>query len=107
MTAALHGSRALAMEAAQRPPGAPIPRSWQALSFMQQFVVTPLFAQVRFGRWDAMLAQAEPPAALPYPRGIWHFARGMAQLRTGKPAEAQRELRALQAIAADPALRNW
>jgi tetratricopeptide (TPR) repeat protein len=76
----------------------------EAMSFMQQFLVTPLFAQVRFGEWDAILATEEAPAALPFPRGVWHFARGMALVRTDKPAAALKELKALKAIAADPEL---
>lgn len=108
MTAGLTGSRALALRAAEETAkradhatmGAP------PLEFMQLFVVTPLFAQVRFGQWESILAQARPPAALPFPTAIWHFARGMAFARTGKPAQAVRELDALRAIAQDPALAN-
>jgi tetratricopeptide (TPR) repeat protein len=71
---------------------------------MQQYLVAPLFTQVRFGQWDAILAQAQPASALPYPTGVWHFARGMAQLRRGDTAAASRELEALQATARDPGL---
>lgn len=106
MTAALHGSRTLAIEAAEQAARRADQEQLQTLGFMQQFVVAPLFAQVRFGQWDAILAPADAPAALPYPRGIWHFARGVALLRHGKPANAQRELRALQKLAADPALQE-
>jgi len=106
MTAALHGSRTLAIEAAGQAARRADPQQLQTLGFMQQFVVAPLFAQVRFGQWDAILAPADAPVALPYPRAIWHFARGVALLRQGKPVEAQRELRALQTLAADPALQE-
>jgi tetratricopeptide (TPR) repeat protein len=73
---------------------------------MQQFIVAPLYAQVRFGQWDAILAQEAPPASLPYPSGVWHFARGMALVRQGKAAGAARELQALKKIAEDPALQT-
>ena len=106
MTAGLTGSRTLALRAAEETAkradhaamGSP------PLEFMQIFVATPLFAQVRFGQWDAVLAQAQPPAPLPFPTAIWHFARGMALLRTGKQADGDRELEALRTIARDPAL---
>lgn len=106
MTAGLTGSGTLALRAAEETAkradhaamGAP------PLEFMQVFVSTPLFTQVRFGQWDAILAQSQPPAPLPFPTAIWRFARGMALLRTGRPAEAQRELDALRALAQDPAL---
>lgn len=106
MTAGLTGSRTLALRAADQTArradhalmGTP------PLEFMQLFVATPLFTQVRFGQWDAILAQPQPPAQLPVPTAIWHFARGMALIRTGNPAEAGRELDALRTIARDPAM---
>ena len=104
MTASLTGSRTLALEAAAQTAQRADRTQLELLNFMQQFLVAPLMTQVRFGQWDAILAQAEPPAPLPYPTGIWHFARGMADTRKGDLAAAQRELDALRANAADPAL---
>lgn len=106
MTAALHGSRTLAMQAAEQTAKRVDMEKLESMNFMQQFIVAPLFAQVRFGEWDAILATEEPPAALPYPRAIWHFARGMANVRKDKFTAAAKELRALQAIAADPAMKK-
>ena len=40
----------------------------------------------------------------PYPRAIWHYARGTAYAKTGRLPEARAELARLDAIAADPAL---
>ncbi len=106
MTAALHGSRTLALEAAEQTARRVDPAQMEAMSFMQQFVVAPLFAQVRFGEWDAILAQAQPPSDLPYPTAIWHFARGMALVRQRKAGEGQKEFLKLQAIARDPAMEK-
>jgi tetratricopeptide (TPR) repeat protein len=106
MTASLTGSRTLALEAATQA-AQRVDRSMMAtppLEAMQLFLVAPLFTQVRFGDWDAILAQPEAPAALPFPTAIWHFARGMAQVRKGALAAAQVELDALRDIAADPAV---
>jgi tetratricopeptide (TPR) repeat protein len=106
MTAGLTGSRTLALEAAAQA-AQRVDRGTMAtppLEAMQLFLVAPLFTQVRFGEWDAILAQADAPAALPFPTAIWHFARGMAQVRKGALANAQDELDALRGIAADPAL---
>jgi tetratricopeptide (TPR) repeat protein len=105
MTAGLTGSRTLALRAAEQTAqradrdtmGAP------PLEAMQLFLVAPLFTQVRFGEWDAILAQAEPPSTLPFPTGAWRFARGMAHARRGDFAKAQEDLAALHAIAIDPA----
>lgn len=106
MTSGLTGSRTLAMEAASQTAR----RADQAamgeapMQFMQQFVVTPLLTQVRFGDWDAILADTAQAPALPYPSAIGHFARGMAQLRKGALADAAREAEALHAITLDPAM---
>ena len=67
----------------------------------------PLFALVRFGRWREILEDTLPPdVAEPYPRAIWHYARGTAYAKTGRIADARRELDALTRLAADPALRQ-
>lgn len=106
MTASLHGSRELALNAAEQTARRADHKQLETLSFMQQYLVMPLLTQVRFGQWDQILVQAEPPADLPYPRGIWHFARGMAYVRGGEKQKAQNELEALQKIAADPAMKD-
>ncbi|MGS1077391.1 tetratricopeptide repeat protein [Pseudoxanthomonas beigongshangi] len=106
MTTGLTGSRTLALQAAaqtaQRADRAAMGQA--PMEFMQQFVVTPLLTQVRFGDWDAILSDASAPPELPYPAAIRHFARGMAHLRKGAMAEAAREADALHAIAIDPAM---
>ncbi|GAA4858367.1 hypothetical protein [Luteimonas vadosa] len=104
MTASLTGSRTLALEAARQTAARADHDQLEALNFMQQFIVAPLMARVRFGDWDWILSQAAPPSTLPYPTAIWHFARGMAATRTGDHAAAARELSALEAVARDPAM---
>lgn len=106
MTAALHGSRTLALEAAEQTARRVDPEQLEAMPFMQQFLVAPLFAQVRFGEWDAILAQEQPPSEVAFPRAIWHFARGMALVRQRKAGEGQKEFLKLQAIARDPAMEK-
>ncbi len=49
-------------------------------------------AMARFGMWDEMLAQPRPPQELLYPTAVWHYARGMAFLRTGQADSANHEL---------------
>ena len=106
MTAALHGSRTLALEAADQTAQRVDAQQLEAMNFMQQFIVAPLFARVRFGEWQQILDVETPPSDVPYPKAIWHFARGMALVRTGKPGDAKKELKALQAIAQDPAMEK-
>ena len=106
MSASLHGSRTLALQAAEQTARRADMQQLEALSFMQQYLVMPLFVQVRFGRWDDILAQAGPPAELPYPRALWHFARGMAYADGGDRAKAVAELETLRKLAADPVLKK-
>ena len=72
---------------------------------LQHFLMTPFRAMVRFGMWEEILAEPAPPD-LPYPMGTWHYARGMALTRSGRPDEAAAELSALEADLADPALEG-
>ena len=77
---------------------------------MQNFAVTPLFAKVRFGQWQAILRTPEPAADLPYMRAIWHYAQGIAALRTGDAKAAERHHVALLALVDDPtiaAMKVW
>jgi hypothetical protein len=58
---------------------------------VQHFHLTPLFTRMRFGMWDEILAEAGPPADLPYMRALWYAARGMALARRGALDDAERE----------------
>jgi len=71
---------------------------------MQNFSLTPLFADVRFGRWAAIQATDNPAPDLPYITAMWHYARGMAALRLGDDEASDRHYQALAAAAADPAI---
>ncbi len=108
MSAGLTGSRTLALQAASET-AKRVDRTAMDkpdMAFMQLFVVAPLFTQVRFGDWNAILATSTPPADLPFPTAIWHFARGMANVRTGALVDAAREAAALHAIATAPAMKK-
>ena len=71
---------------------------------MQNFALTPLFADVRFGRWEEIRATENPAPDLPYMSAMWHYARGMAALRLGDDEASDRHYQALAAAAADPAI---
>jgi tetratricopeptide (TPR) repeat protein len=62
---------------------------------IQHFWLAPTFDDVRFGRWDTILAMSEPEDS-PYLRGIWHYARGMAFGGKGDLAAARRELTSVE-----------
>lgn len=55
---------------------------------------------MRFGRWDEILAEPEPPAGLPLARALWHYTRTIALIALDRPAEALKEKSAFHAAAA-------
>jgi tetratricopeptide (TPR) repeat protein len=67
---------------------------------MESLLPLRLLARVRFGRWEEILAQPAPPESLQYARAVFHYARGLAYLRTSRVREAKAELAALDEIAA-------
>ena len=64
----------------------------------------PMLTMVRFSRWDEALAEPEPAQEMAYARACWRFARGMAQSAKGDMDAADQELKAMEALAADPEL---
>ncbi|HEU4531955.1 MAG TPA: tetratricopeptide repeat protein [Steroidobacteraceae bacterium] len=70
---------------------------------IQHFWLTPLYDDVRFGRWDSILATSEPEDS-PYVRGAWHYARGMALSAKGDANGARQELDKVRTLAQDPKL---
>jgi tetratricopeptide (TPR) repeat protein len=56
------------------------------------FLALPLFARVRFARWEEIDAMPAPAGASVYPKAMWHWARGIAQARRGNAEAAGREL---------------
>ncbi|MGI0487053.1 tetratricopeptide repeat protein [Pantanalinema rosaneae CENA516] len=73
---------------------------------LQHHAATPLYTWVKFGKWDEILATTAPTNNLPYPRGVWHFARGTAFRATGNLQAGMKELQQLRTIAADPQLKS-
>jgi tetratricopeptide (TPR) repeat protein len=78
--------------------------------FIDGFLSAPFHALVRFGRWEEILREPEPPAHLPTTKAFWHYARGLAFSATGRIDEAARERgeleRAIQAVPDDYLLGN-
>jgi tetratricopeptide (TPR) repeat protein len=72
---------------------------------LQVFASLPLLTQVRFGQWERILREPRPRPATAYTRGMRHFARAMAMARTGRAAEAAREIDEI-AIAQELAARE-
>jgi tetratricopeptide (TPR) repeat protein len=73
------------------------------LPLVEEFTVIPVLTLVRFGQWDAVLGEPAPPAGRPYEGAIWHYARGIAFVRTKRAAEAEAELAIVRAAVKDKA----
>ncbi len=67
----------------------------EGLRFRPIFVLT----LTRFGRWDEVLGQPQPPASRLYETAMWFYARGLAQLAKRQHDDAARELSGLEKIA--------
>ena len=69
---------------------------------LQHWYTMPWYNMVRFGKWNDVLQIEEPVDSLKYVKSVWHYARGMAFIRTNKVSEAKRELANLTKLVADP-----
>jgi len=58
---------------------------------LEGFMTIPLAVDIRFHRWDDILATKQPPAEMQALGGFWHFARGMALAGKGRVSEAEAE----------------
>lgn len=92
------GQKAVALEAA-RELVREIPDALleQMADFVEVFLATPFHVMVRFGMWDAILAEPEPAGRLLATRAVWRYARGVALAARGRLDEAGAELEAFRA----------
>ncbi len=58
---------------------------------LEGFMTIAMAVDVRFHKWDAILATKAPDAEMKATTGFWHFARGMALAGKGKTSEAEAE----------------
>jgi tetratricopeptide (TPR) repeat protein len=61
------------------------------MPMLEGFMTIPMAVDVRFHKWDAILAMKEPNAEMKATVGFWHFARGMALAGKGKTSGAEAE----------------
>ena len=67
----------------------------KAMPPLEGFMTIPASVELRFGKWDEVLKMPQPDPAMKGATVFWHFARGMALAGSGKPAEAEPELKFL------------
>jgi tetratricopeptide (TPR) repeat protein len=73
---------------------------------MEDYFTVPVLTLVRFGKFDAVLAEPAPPPEQRYVIAFHHYARGLAFVRSGRLTDARAELDAVAAAAASPELRQ-
>jgi tetratricopeptide (TPR) repeat protein len=90
MCSAMDGDYAEAWKAAEML-AAHVGPSVKDMPPLEGFMTIPMAVNVRFHKWDAILAMKEPAAEMKAAVGFWHFARGMALAGKGKIGEAEAE----------------
>ena len=73
---------------------------------MQNFSLSPLYADVRFGRWDAVTAMPKPPDDVPYMQAMWNYAQAMAAVAQGRIEDAKKFHEALVPATKNPAIEK-
>jgi tetratricopeptide (TPR) repeat protein len=58
---------------------------------LEGFMTIPIAVDVRFHKWDSIMAMKQPDSSMQITTVFWHFARGMAQASKGKIDEAEAE----------------
>ena len=106
MGASVSGQRQLALDSARKLANAIPHEALGTVPILQGFVVVPYWAMVRFGEWDAILADTGPRHDTTFTRGVWRFARAMAFTARNRLEEAEAELKELKTLAADPQLKG-
>src|SRR6266571_719608 len=102
--ATAEGRSKLAIEAARKAASQVNDETLKAVPLLAGFRVVPYYALTRFGKWDEMLREPEPPTTSAYLRGMWHYARGTAFLGKGQIDSADQEFAKLDETMADKSL---
>jgi tetratricopeptide (TPR) repeat protein len=58
---------------------------------LEGFMTIPIAVDVRFHKWDSIMAMKQPDKSFQITTVFWHFARGMALAGKGKLSEAEAE----------------
>jgi tetratricopeptide (TPR) repeat protein len=66
---------------------------------LEGFMTVPMAVEVRFHKWEHILAMPAPDKSMPVATVFWHFARGMAFAGQGKTGEAEAELKVVHQAA--------
>ena len=102
--ASADGRSKLAIDSARKAASKIPDEALKQIPLLAIFRIVPYYALTRFGKWDEMLKEPEPPAFSPYSRGIWHYGRGLAFVAKGQFDAADQELAKIKETLKDPVL---
>jgi tetratricopeptide (TPR) repeat protein len=106
MGATASGQRKVALDAARKVAAAIPAEALGSVPILQGFLVVPYWAMVRFGEWDAILADKGPRHDTVFTRGAWRYARAMALTAKGRLTDADAELARLRTLVNHPSLKS-
>lgn len=73
-------------------------------NYIQYIYYTTVLVDVRYARWDALLAIKQPPSAQVYSNVLYHFGKGMAYAHQQKLSDAEKEYNAIKELLKDNTL---
>jgi len=104
--ATFDGQSALALQSARELAQKIDDETLKAAPFTVGFRMPYYYALTRFGRWDEMLKEPEPPPFSPPLRAVWHYSRGLAFAATRRLPEADSELDRLKTLLGDESMKQ-
>jgi tetratricopeptide (TPR) repeat protein len=107
MSSSMEGRSQMALDAAEKAASKIREEKLDGLpSWARIFTVIPLYAKMRFGKWDDILQERKPEEKRPFYIGIWHYARGLAFTAKGQSGPARQELALLRRMRDDPTVAD-
>ena len=103
MAASMAGNYAQAKQAADALAARLMPHA-KMMPMLDAFIMTPIWVDTRFGKWDTILARPEPFKELQDTHAMWRYSRAISYAVGGKidAAEKERALFAQEAAAFPP-----
>ncbi len=95
MAASMAGHYAEAKKAADAMAARLAPHA-KMMPMLDAFILTPIWVDVRFNKWSAVLARPEPAKELAATHAMWHYSRALAFAANGKIADARKRAGAVQ-----------
>jgi tetratricopeptide (TPR) repeat protein len=102
VSALMGGDGRTAVEAAQKLAGIVSDRAQREVPWTLPIAAAPYNAHVFFTKPEDVLALPAPQGDSPFVRATWHYARGVALARLGRPDEARSEAATIEALANRP-----